>query len=140
MRLRMDSLLSSKLRLSATVLTWSLTSSTPAGVSMGPPLSPGLFNSKAALARSGLYALASSSRERKRRSPPIGAESGSLLSFMAVLWKAFTSPFFSRASMSLSSATAFLRAPAFSFGSLAERTMWKTRARSGLTKSSRCPS
>jgi hypothetical protein len=62
-----------------------------------------------------------------------------LLSFIATVWKALTSPFFSRASMSLSSAAAFLRASAFSFASLAGSRMWKTRARSA-TKSSMCES
>ena len=124
MRPRTVSFDSSKERLRATVLTCSLTSSTPAAVSSGPATSPGFFRSKAALASSAPCDLVSSSLLRKRRSPPIGAESGSLLSLIAAAWKAFTSPFFSRAWMSLSSAAPLAFACAFSFASLAVRKMW----------------
>src|SRR5712664_460344 len=124
MRPRTVSFDSSKVRLNATVLTCSLTSSTPAGISSGPATSPGFFRSKAALASSAPCVLASSSLLRKRKSPPIGAESASLLSLMAAAWKAFASPFFSRAWMSLSSDDAFVFACAFSLASLAGRKMW----------------
>ena len=123
MRPRIASFDSSKLRFSATVFTCSLTTSIPFGVSIGPAMSPGFFRSNAALASSAPCDFASSSLLRKRRSPPIGAESGSLLSFIAVAWNAFGSPFFSRAWMSFISATPLAFACAFSFASFAARKM-----------------